>query len=211
MLTMSTQHSIADIRNADPNGPIAQEIMNAFNSMHGSPEVFAYFFCRFPTCVSGDRPIDAFDILTGSGSNGKSLTKAAMNSALGDYFYEPSSSLITLKKTALGAASSELAKLRGKRCTMPSEAENEDVLQVGFLKNLLGGDKIQGRELYKECIEFKPQTNLFPSFNEIPAVNDSSNGLARRLRIVRYPFQFVDREPNGPREKRMDTSLRAKF
>lgn len=211
MLTMSTQHSMADVQNADPDGPIAQEILRAFYSMHTSKEMADYVLRRFATCVVGDRPIDAFDILTGSGSNGKTLTKAAMNSAFGDYFYEPSSGLLTQKRAAQGACSPEHAKLRGKRCTMPSEAENEETLQVGFLKNLMGGDKIQARDLYTACVEFKPQTNLFPSYNEIPAVNDSSNGLARRLRIVRFPFQFVDREPIGPQEKRMDTSLRDKF
>jgi putative DNA primase/helicase len=106
--------------------------------------------------------------------------------------------------------SSELAKLKGKRICIASEAEPGDKLRAGLLKQCTGHDLIQARDLYKSASEFRCHANIVLCFNEIPGVDDSSRGIERRLDLIKHPYKFVD-NPIRAHEKAVDKSLQAKF
>ena len=93
---------------------------------------------------------------------------------------------------------------------MSSEGEPGDKLRVGLLKNVTGHDRIQARDLYKSASEFRFKANIDLCFNEIPGVDDSSGGIARRHVLVNFLFKFVD-ELFLANEKKLDDSLHTKF
>eukprot|EP00873_Tetraselmis_striata_P021731 jgi/Tetstr1/441995/TSEL_003145.t1 len=210
MISMSVGHTQADVEAHMFGSDIGQEIIDAIETMHASDEVLWYVLQTLATSVVGDRPNDRFQIWSGTGGNGKGLVKNLVSSALGQYYYEPTAGLFATRSVTGSVLSSELAKLKGKRVCIASEAEPGDTLRAGLLKQCTGHDLIHARDLYKSASEFRCVANIVLCFNEIPGVDDSSGGIERRLDLIRYPFKFVD-SPSLPHEKQVDRSLQKKF
>eukprot|EP00873_Tetraselmis_striata_P039780 jgi/Tetstr1/460044/TSEL_005364.t1 len=210
MISMSVGHTQADVEAHMIGSDIGREIIDAIETMHASDEVLWYVLQTLATSVVGDRPNDRFQIWSGTGGNGKGLVKNLVSSALGQYYYEPTAGLFATRSVTGSVLSSELAKLKGKRICIASEAEPGDTLRAGLLKQCTGHDLIQARDLYKSASEFRCVANIVLCFNEIPGVDDSSGGIERRLDLIRYPFKFVD-SPSLPHEKQVDRSLQKKF
>jgi len=159
------------------------------------------------TCLQGHVPDEKFYIWTGGGGNGKSLTIKLLLDSLGDYGTIIPVSLLTRKRAASNVASPELAKLKGKRFCVFQEPENDDVIQVGLMKELTGNDKIQARALYGAPVEFYPQFKTLLACNKLPEIPSTDGGTWRRIRVVPFEIQFVD-EPKEPHERKKDPVLR---
>ena len=159
------------------------------------------------TCLQGHVPDEKFYIWTGSGGNGKSLTIKLLLDSLGDYGTIIPVSLLTRKRAASNVASPELAKLKGKRFCVFQEPENDDVIQVGLMKELTGNDKIQARALYGAPVEFYPQFKTLLACNKLPEIPSTDGGTWRRIRVVPFEMSFVD-IPLEPHERKKDPDLR---
>ena len=159
------------------------------------------------TCLQGHVPDEKFYIWTGSGGNGKSLTIKLLLDSLGDYGTIIPVSLLTRKRAASNVASPELAKLKGKRFCVFQEPENDDVIQVGLMKELTGNDKIQARALYGAPVEFYPQFKTLLACNKLPEIPSTDGGTWRRIRVVPFEMSFVD-NPVEPNERKKDPDLR---
>ena len=72
-------------------------VLSALASLHESEEVYRYVMYFLATSVIGDRPKNTFLIWTGTGANGKGITKTLMAVAFGagdtGYYYEPDAGL----------------------------------------------------------------------------------------------------------------------
>eukprot|EP00873_Tetraselmis_striata_P009643 jgi/Tetstr1/429907/TSEL_019772.t1 len=210
MVSMSTGHKRGDMEMYMAGSDIGGEIFNSIESMHESGDVLWYVLKNLATSVVGNRPNDRFQIWSGTGANGKGLTKNLVGSAFGDYYYEPTAGLFASRSVSGSVLSSELAKLKGKRICIASEAEPGDKLRAGLLKQCTGHDLIQARDLYKSATEFRCLANIVLCFNEIPGVDDSSGGIERRLDLIRHPYKFVD-NPTLAHEKLVGRTLQSKF
>jgi P4 family phage/plasmid primase-like protien len=206
MICHSTGHDRADL---EADNTCEEEIMSALGDMHGEAER-RYILNTLAISVVGERKNHIFHIWSGSGANGKGLTKNLAGSAFGEYYYEPSSSIFCERSVTGTVLSSELAKMKGKRLVITSEAEPGDKLRPGLLKQCAGNDSIQARDLYEKAGEFKCHANIILCFNEIPGVEDSSGAIARRLRVVRFKNKFVDK-PVMEHHRLIDPDLQAKF
>jgi len=78
-------------------------------------EVFEYFMMWISTSLYGVILEQDFHIWSGSGSNGKSLLISILNCALGDYFINSHSSLVTGQSDNSSSANPALVKLMDKR------------------------------------------------------------------------------------------------
>ena len=145
-------------------------------------------------------------------SNGKSKTIDLFEQAFGDYCCKLPITLLTQKRAASNAATSELARTKGKRFACLQEPSEDEKLNVGLMKELTGGDKIQARQIYKEPIEFKPQFKMILTCNNLPNVPSDDGGTWRRIRVVEFQSKFTD-APNPERENEFlaDTDLSEKF
>lgn len=91
------------------------------------------------------------------------------------------------------------------------EPEDDDKINVGFMKNITGQDKIQARPLYGEPFYFIPQFKLLLACNRLPNIpNGGDGGVWRRIRVIDFNQKFVD-NPSGPNEHPIDLSLRDKL
>ena len=101
---------------------------------------------------------------TGDGDNGKSVTQNIFEKMLGDYAIKFSTTLLTGKKVANGAANPELARAGGGvRWAVLEEPDGDEEINIGYLKTLSGDDSYFVRDLFekgKQTREIKPLFKL---------------------------------------------------
>jgi P4 family phage/plasmid primase-like protien len=176
------------------------------------PEVLDYVLTVFASFLHGSIRQERFHIWTGSGSNGKSCCVDLFEHAFGDYCCKFPVALLTQKRVASNAATSELARAKGRRFACLQEPGEDERLNIGFMKELTGGDKVFGRLIYKEPIEFKPQFKMILTCNHLPAVPSDDGGTWRRIRVVEFTSRFVENpNPNNASEFKLDTTLTSRF
>jgi P4 family phage/plasmid primase-like protien len=152
------------------------------------------------------------DFTVSHNSNGKSVLIDLFEHSFGDYCCKFPVTLLTQKRAASNAASSELARAKGKRFAVLQEPSEDEKLNVGLMKELSGGDKIMARALFKEPFEFKPQFKMVLTCNHLPNVPSDDGGTWRRIRLVEFTSRFVeDPDPEKPNEFPMDKELHTKF
>lgn len=189
-----------------------KELMDCLSMILVKPDIRKYVLLLLASCLNGDIREEKFHIWTGVGANGKSKIIELFESAFGDYCCKFPITLLTQKRAASNAATSELARAKGKRFAVLQEPSEDEKLNVGLMKELSGGDKIQARALFKEPIEFKPQFKMILVCNHLPHVSADDDGTWRRLRVVEYTSKFtMHPDPNKPHEFKMDTELSKKF
>lgn len=187
-----------------------EEVMDFFKSIMESDEMTDYLLDILGINLHGIKRLHMFLFWVGLGGNGKGITTNLYANALGDYFYSPAIELFTTTRKSSSSANPELAKVRGVRGCISTEPEEDQVIYVGLLKKWTGDDLLQGRELYGKPVEFKPQSYPIIQMNKMPVLSGNDGGVARRMRIINFPYQFVD-TPSKPNEKQIDIMLADKF
>jgi phage/plasmid-associated DNA primase len=77
--------------------------------------------------------------------------------------------------------------------------------RVNRLKQLRGNDLIQARGLYKDSEEYRPQFGMVFQMNEIPELSKVDDAISKSLKIVEFPYQFVD-SPLYEYQRKLDAS-----
>lgn len=170
-----------------------------------------YFLKHLATCLSGVFN-QRFHILTGSGSNGKSMLMNLCATAFGEYCYKANIAMFTQKRGKAGAASPEMVRMKGRRFVMMSEPDEGDPLSTGFMKEITSSEKIIARDLFagsKQMVEFDVQAKCHLACNDKPKVNTTDGGTWRRLKVIDFPSKFVV-NPTAPHERPMDETIENK-
>ena len=173
-----------------------------------NPKVRVYFLNTLATCLSGETN-QRFHIMTGSGSNGKSMLMKLMLASMGDYGYAADIAIFTQKRGQAGAAAPQMVRMRGRRFVTMSEPDEGEPLASALLKFLTGSDKVTVRDLYagsKQMVEFEIMCKFFLSCNEKPPVRTVDGGTWRRIKVIDFPNKFVH-EPKLPNEHPIDESI----
>jgi P4 family phage/plasmid primase-like protien len=196
----------------DPESEDVKEIYNMYKSIFVIKKVREYVFKRTSSFLSGSTKDELFDVYSGAGGNGKSKHIELVEAALGEYATKLPITLLTQKRGAAGNATPELAKTKGMRLCTLQEPDTKTKINVGLMKEVTGGDKIQARALYSEPFEFKPQFKLVLCCNDKPELPEHDDGTWRRLRNTEFISKFVH-EPHWdrPLHFKIRTELSDKF
>jgi P4 family phage/plasmid primase-like protien len=170
------------------------------------PEVRSYFLRHLSTCLIGGNKAQKFHILTGSGSNGKSMIMNLVSKALGDYAAVVPISLFTQKRNKSAAAAPEVIRLKGRRFVTMQEPDEKIALNTGLMKEIASSEKMYARDLFKSGCEFEVQAKFHLACNEKPEINTTDGGTWRRLVVVNFTSKFVER-PSEPNHFLMDESI----
>lgn len=174
-----------------------------------------YMWQHLASTLLGNTKNQTFNIYTGGGSNGKSMLVDLMTKCLGELKGTVPITLITQKRTNIGAATPELAKLKGKRLAVMQEPKKKEKINEGILKELTGGDIIQGRALYQDSVEFLPQFKLVVCTNSLFDIDATDNGTWRRIRVCDFMSYFTDDprddDPDQPYQFKKDKDLDTYF
>ena len=166
------------------------------------------------SCLSGEIREEKFYFWTGSGGNGKSKLVELIDFVLGDYSRSMDVAFLTTKRGSSSSASPELENIKNARFVYMSEPEKTDLIYVGKLKQMTGGDKMTTRALFKGTTQFKPQFKIVLMCNDLPQLGGNDGGIWRRIEVVKYLAKFTDnvRSVNHERHQYLaDNQLTAKL
>ena len=187
----------------DPMHDKEQEVMKFLADIMPNQAMADYLVDLVIFILSG-RVREFFVVFVGFGANGKGVLISLLKRAFGPHFCAPDVSLFMGRGSKQhGAADPEMAKLRGAKVAVAQEPEPKDDFRVGTMKSLVSADTISARALYENPVEFVNTALPVLACNMLPGFRDSSDGFARRARVVVFPFQFVD-QPRKNTEKMMD-------
>jgi P4 family phage/plasmid primase-like protien len=189
------------------NNPEIEKVQSVLREMHDTREKSDYFLTTLSMSLHGSKKEQRIDFWTGTGSNGKSLTVDFLSKSLGDYFYSPSITILTVKRKSSSNPSPDIMKIKGRRVIVFQEPENDDQIYTGLMKSLFGNDMITGRYLHENEISFKPQASGFLACNDLPNISSQDGGTWRRIKVLHFPYKFVSYEPKLDFEKRGDPNL----
>lgn len=196
----------------DKDNPYIEQVNEFMGKVLTHKEVREYVLTLFASMLDGRNRDENFHIWTGSGSNGKSKLVELFQQTIGDYSCIFNVSMLTQKRPKSNETNSELAIAKGRRFVVLQEPEENEKMQVGMMKEMTGGDKLQCRRLYKEPINFKPMFTMVLTCNHMPSMPSDDGGTWRRVRRVEFTSKFTDcPSANNPREFKIDRELSQKF
>jgi phage/plasmid-associated DNA primase len=136
-------------------------------------------------------------IHTGSACNGKSFIGNLMRCSMGQYAGILPIEQLTQNSSGRDTANSALAQMRGKRYAQLNEPEDSGddknlTLKVARIKELSGESETTVRELHQKATTMRIDFKMNILCNEIPKLSKNDQGIERRIKVITYPFKFVD-------------------
>ena len=156
-------------------------------------ELREYMWQHLASVLIGTMDNQTFNIYTGSGRNGKSCLVDLMSKGLGEYKGTVPITLITQKRNSIGSTSSEIVQLMGTRYAVMQEPSKGDKINEGIMKEITGGDPIQGRALFKDTVTFTPQFKLVVCTNTLFDIKSNDDGTWRRIRVCDFKSKFLQK------------------
>jgi putative DNA primase/helicase len=86
------------------------------------------------------------------------------------------------------------ATLAGPRFICTSEVDEEHRLNEQLVKDITGGDTLEGRRLYQEAFTFKPQFKPWMYGNHRPEIRGTDDAIWSRVKLVPFDVSFAGRE-----------------
>lgn len=126
-------------------------------------------------------------ILTGDGSNGKSSYLKIVRKLVGS----DNTSSLDLKE--LGQRF-KTAELFGKLANIGDDISNEYIKDNSEFKKLTTGETINAERKGRDPFDFNNYAKLIFSANKMPRINDTSNGLTRRLMFIPFNAHFTPQD-----------------
>ena len=205
---------------SDRDFKLMAEIERFIDELFPEKELRDYMWEHLASCLIGTNENQSFNIYTGSGCNGKSKLVDLMTKLLGDYKATVPITLITGNRNSVGSTSSEVVQLMGVRYAVMQEPTKGDKINEGIMKEITGGDPLQGRALYKDAVTFIPQFKLVVCTNTLFDVKSNDDGTWRRIRVCDFmskfidtPYEDLDKFPreNYPHQYKIDRKIDEKF
>jgi putative DNA primase/helicase len=148
----------------------------------------------------------------GAGRNGKSTFIDLICDILGDYAVTLSiDSFAGDSRRSGNEATPDLARLPGARLVAASEPEMGVKLKDALIKTLTGGEKIPVRRLHQDFIEVVPQFKIVLSGNHKPRIDDTSDGIWRRVNLVPWEVQIPREEVDRDLPKKLRAEAEGVF
>jgi putative DNA primase/helicase len=143
--------------------------------------------------VNGDKQVAP--IMTGKGANGKTTYIEAAMFALGDYAMPADPDLLMARNGEVHPTG--CADLLGKRLVSTTETKEGRKFDLALLKRLTGGDSIKARFMRQNFFTFKPSHLLLMATNHLPNIEDNTEAVWRRVRVIPFTVQIPDHERDG--------------
>lgn len=206
MITLCRGHNFVDDDHA-----IQKEILDFIYGITPNKQVGDYVLGIHAYSLSGYKYEETGFIYSGIGRSDKGTLRDLVAASSGDYYWEPTITILTAIKNNSSSASPELRVLKGKRDMFMLEPESgNEKIMISIWKKIVGLDKITCRDLYETEVSFKPQFTPIIQCNAKIGLSKFETNLDTKISIVDFPYKHV-RNPKLDYERNIDTTLKEKF
>lgn len=171
----------------------------------GDIELQSYLQRLAGYALTGSTREQCFAFLYGHGANGKTTFLDVLMQLCGEYATQTQPETLMARRG--GGASSDLARLVGKRLVVSNEVREGAHLEENLVKQLVGGDVVTARFLYQEHFEFRPKFKLLIAGNHQPVIKGDDEGIWRRVHLI----PFLHTIPEKERDKQLGAKLAAEL
>jgi len=171
------------------NPQAIREINQYMTQVFPVPQERIKMWDHLARCLHGNQN-GSFQYWFGTGSNSMNTLIRIIKEIMGDYYIGlPSSLLISRRST--NVATPEIVRIKGRRIVVFQDPEEyftarKRKLNYGVIKELVGGDQIMGRQLYRQPESFHPQANIIMTSHFTPGWKDDPSMWRRTILI---PFR----------------------
>ena len=177
----------------NPEDPQQKDLQAYLDQMYKASDVKDYIINVLGMAACCGR-LEQFNMMWGdSGANGKSTFVKLLQAAFGDYAKTIPVAIFTQKRASSNSAQAEVERLKGARLITSSEPDDDDVFNLGLMKEFTGNDVIQARGLYKTPVEFQLCAQFFlccNKFPKIPLTAANDGGTWRRIKVIGHNAYF---------------------
>ncbi len=196
--------SLNDFRQSRPDDYLTMSVPVTFNPDATAP-VFEKFindiFCDNQAligyvqrlagyCLTGSINENCLFFLYGSGANGKSIFRRALEMLFGSDLKSEITIQTLLNLQSDANSDYQKARLKGTRIAFTDEIPSNKRFNAGQIKALTGSDTILARNPYERPYSFSPTHKLILIGNDKPLVSEMDNGTWRRINIIPFSRSF---------------------
>lgn len=179
--------------------------------LDGDQEKIGFLLRALGYAITGLRDERIIIVLFGErGQNGKGTLVDLLYHILGALAGPIQSETLLVQKMQRSASgpSPDIMAFKGLRIACAEETEDGAKFAAGKVKWLTGGTALVGRRPNdRDNTMFLPTHTLFLLTNSKPHAPAQDNAFWERMRIINFPFTFVNREPKESWERRADPKL----
>jgi len=233
---LNCPNGVVDLRTGELRQHRREDLCSKWCSVEYHPDALAPTWDKFLAGVfandstdpedAGDRPLIDFvqrlfgymltgvvrqhvlPIFWGTGSNGKTTLLNVIREVMGEaYAAKAPRGLLMARKQEQHPA--EMMVLKGRRLIIATETAQDARLNEEFIKDLTGGEALQGRGMHQNWQQFDPTHKFILCTNYKPRVYEGGKGMWRRLKLVPFLSSFWDpaSDTPGPDHLRQDETL----
>ncbi len=155
------------------------------SSLEGDEKKIVTIWEMIALCLIKDsKLLEKAFMLTGNGSNGKSVLLNILIALFG---------LSNISAKSIHAIENNrfaLVGLEGKLANISGEVGSKGITSTENLKNVISADVLDGEKKGYDTYPFIPFATLIFASNEIPTVNDGSDGFVRKFELIQFEKQF---------------------
>jgi P4 family phage/plasmid primase-like protien len=190
-----------------------EEIMTFIKSCFAHNDDVEYLLKTIAYGLSGNNKLEEFYIWTGKGGNGKGTINDLLRRSLTESYYDTQSMDIFTKTNRYANQHDTLGSTKGRRYLIATEPDTKggEVFNMAKLNLMTGNDTITTRGAYEKAIQFIPQFTIYMQCNDIPDINSVEQSIKRRIRIINFPYNFVDTVTDATFEREKDSNLKNKI
>lgn len=147
-----------------------------------TPEMVAYMQRLLGATLIGEPRFHILPILTGDGGNGKSTLLNIVEWCLGGFAKRMDENFLIEQRNQQHPQ--EIARLRGCRLAIASEAKANGRFAEARVKALTGEKRLTGRFMGENSFDFNNSITMWLLVNHLPAVAAGGKGFWRRIRKI---------------------------
>lgn len=160
----------------------------------GDRDMIAYLQRVIGATLIGEVRFHILPILTGTGRNGKSTLLSILEKILGIYAKRMAEDFLI--ETHHKEHPEEIARLRGVRFGVASEAKANGRFAEARVKGLTGEKTLTGRFMGQNSFDFRNSVTLWLAVNHLPAVASGGDGFWRRIRVFQFKGKVEQEIPD---------------
>ena len=163
--------------------------------MSDDEEMIQFIYRALGYSLTGLTDEQVMFLNVGSGANGKSVFQKVMAELWSDYHTH--SRFDAFEKKFSSSNTNDLARLHNARVVTTNETGERKKLDEERLKEIVGGDSITARFLNHEYFTYQSKVKLWAATNNLPKVEDFSDGFWRRMIVIKWvnKFKGENRDP----------------